>query len=862
MAGFYGNISTSNRSAFTFDKVYANRRSMDKEGAGDGVFLGRYVLVEYDDPPLQGYYSQTKDEFYSDPHYSESSRAQPLDKIENHIYQDLSLVSTAHSFYVCEQSAQGNKLTYKPLSNASSGYAANYNLDVVGYGRGYDSTVWMKTIDPNNNKYRYVLVAELNTVVPHFHLVMDPPSGTPYGPYFDNATTSLDYYMHIQTPYAHRLNTQPDAHLSDEKIEYVISSYNPTSHTWVSTTKTNQPGDIFYNKLGFRQDVRSYVTEQTASNSINYTLVSSGNKIYGTDNAAINDNGITAKDTYLWSIHLPVLGNTICTIWDLLYTTDRKLELLKESGANRDACTIDTDSIFGTINSARCFIGQVYAMPVTRINDTDTSFIVESSDALGVTGSGGTLTFNKAILFKDDGEDVRHYYYPNYTNKWIASSTGEYYLDNGVYKLANKAALPAGTQYYKRDQGDINPHWRYTLEYTDSSFKMTSGEAAIVADRATLNGAPHTIYGALAQVNRMLGINLSEADSRDDRTLIGMMNRVKDMIQNIDTQLSPKKLLGTDKNGKISTTNIIYPYAGTGDHQELLDSSGTWRLPVTYKLETLNLRNAQDNTKYFDAGYYGNSCLHAVLASDTLGEAIKKMQNEMADIQYVQQAITKFSVNLSGGESTLLENGAAMNSATLTYTLNKGPRKSIEIKRVAPEAVTILSTTNINPEFYVTNAEAYARSAADAQNDTNILSGRADTTMTWTISVTDERDYTATQTVNAFWCNRYYYGVGAAITNLATVNTRAKLDSLITGGNKLARNKAGLSLSLAPHANEYMFYMQPKSWTNPTFKIGGFEGGMDLLGEFNFTNANGYTTTYKLWQSTNANLGATTLVIS
>jgi len=85
-----------------------------------------------------------------------------------------------------------------------------------------------------------------------------------------------------------------------------------------------------------------------------------------------------------------------------------------------------------------------------------------------------------------------------------------------------------------------------------------------------------------------------------------------------------------------------------------------------------------------------------------------------------------------------------MNSATLTYTLNKGPRKSIEIKRVAPEAVTILSTTNINPEFYVTNAEAYARSAADAQNDTNILSGRADTTMTWTISVTDERDYTAT----------------------------------------------------------------------------------------------------------------------
>jgi len=52
--GFYGNISGSTKSAFTFDKVYANRATMDTslENGNDNVFLGRYVLIEYDDAPV------------------------------------------------------------------------------------------------------------------------------------------------------------------------------------------------------------------------------------------------------------------------------------------------------------------------------------------------------------------------------------------------------------------------------------------------------------------------------------------------------------------------------------------------------------------------------------------------------------------------------------------------------------------------------------------------------------------------------------------------------------------------------------------------------------------------------------------
>ena len=53
--GFYGNVANSNKTAFSFDKTYASRVAMDASAQSDGVFLGRYVLIEYDEPVIEGY---------------------------------------------------------------------------------------------------------------------------------------------------------------------------------------------------------------------------------------------------------------------------------------------------------------------------------------------------------------------------------------------------------------------------------------------------------------------------------------------------------------------------------------------------------------------------------------------------------------------------------------------------------------------------------------------------------------------------------------------------------------------------------------------------------------------------------------
>jgi hypothetical protein len=46
---FYGNISNDNKTNLTFDRIYPNRKTMDENVEKDGVFIGRFVLVEYDD---------------------------------------------------------------------------------------------------------------------------------------------------------------------------------------------------------------------------------------------------------------------------------------------------------------------------------------------------------------------------------------------------------------------------------------------------------------------------------------------------------------------------------------------------------------------------------------------------------------------------------------------------------------------------------------------------------------------------------------------------------------------------------------------------------------------------------------------
>lgn len=670
MAGFYGNISASNKTAFTFDHIYPNRKSMDEaiQNKEDGIFIGRYVLVDYHQNPnkgntfnnsnqeannetdyttqeiICGYYANNT--FYKDAHYRPGFTLTPQD---GRIYQDLAAINTDSSFYKCTQVDEENFI-YELITNPSEMYyITNYNADIEVYGGTYDCTVWMKHIDVNSNAYRYILIAKLNTKIPTFHLIIDPPSGSPYGPYFDRNTTDLDYHMHFMGPFGVRMNVlnsniqnENGLVVSDSYASNIYTRYDETTYTYDTYTVENETADIYFNKAGF--NAKRSVHDDITANNISYILAQSDQKYYGESNT-----GVKKQDTMCWYIHLPIIGNVIATVWDKMFTANRTAsadpesenyqvlmdQILDESWDNRISCTVDTNSIMGLTNSTRCYLGKMERLNSSIISDhaglvdpdhPEQHSINEDNEFYLLSTREGNVNsryYNKAIIFTDNGENERHYYIPSFTNIWTEDQNGEYYrAKDGSYRLANKQALVASMcygdvlTYYSRETGTQNGSYlRYTESFVGDSTKLLNGEAAAQSENeaeyiqtspitemiaGNISGEgynawyqesslvnseasnPHTIYGSIALINKLLGIKLSKEDSRDDRTVVGMINIMKDVVANIDTQLTPNRWLKTAANGQITTSSVVFKEQAEVQtvhgvtYRTLLSTSGDW----------------------------------------------------------------------------------------------------------------------------------------------------------------------------------------------------------------------------------------------------------------------------------------------
>ena len=45
--GFYGSKLLGQNTTFKFDRIYPNRKTMEENRHTDGVYIGRYVLIDY-----------------------------------------------------------------------------------------------------------------------------------------------------------------------------------------------------------------------------------------------------------------------------------------------------------------------------------------------------------------------------------------------------------------------------------------------------------------------------------------------------------------------------------------------------------------------------------------------------------------------------------------------------------------------------------------------------------------------------------------------------------------------------------------------------------------------------------------------
>lgn len=381
--GFYGNITNTTRTQFSFDATYPSRYEMDTQVANDGVYVGRYVLVEYDKDikgSLSGIpqvYKITTDGLNKDFALSisadfivgekedeEGNTVNPtiirciteqdrkdiadgkLKYTDNLIEQGTVLrvpgelnddgkpiynlvansgthkdpkdslsdeywVATGNEQFVITMMAEDEQgrpvkqyttftgALWESLGDSSQdSFTLNFTRDKQYYktSRGYDSTVWQKVLDKGYEKY--VMVAELNTIVPTFDITADAPTIIPLRPHFDVDSTNVYYKLHWQPTWGLRIrSSEPDTQVpqydtegkpiaatilsSNSRVEYpsdenthwtrtefdkttnskkvLYAQYNETGGIdWVEKAPENDPpvlnAAIYYNRDGFDPD--------------------------------------------------------------------------------------------------------------------------------------------------------------------------------------------------------------------------------------------------------------------------------------------------------------------------------------------------------------------------------------------------------------------------------------------------------------------------------------------------------------------------------------------------------------------------------------------------------------------------------
>ena len=121
------------------------------------------------------------------------------------------------------------------------------------------------------------------------------------------------------------------------------------------------------------------------------------------------------------------------------------------------------------------------------------------------------------------------------------------------------------------------------------------------------------------------------------------------------------------------------------------------------------------------------------------------------------------------------------------------------------------------------------------------------TSTSYTLNVSDGQT-SASKTAYITFANRIYYGAAA---DLATVTS---LSSVLS-------NDPERTITVNAGAGEYIIYAIPARLGDVTFFVSGFEGGFEDPVEQTLTNSSGYAESYKVYRSTNANLGETTVEV-
>ena len=501
---FYGNISNAGKTQMSFDRVYPNRKIMEENAPTDGVFVGRFVLIEYDDNTYSNrtgyinyvpdYDSELNGSYYV---YTNLECTIPFKPVESNdtgyglIQGDLIIVEYENSYYYFQYNGKTDPLngnayfnyitsSTESFNDGLSDYIINYNEDKkyakkqnYPFTIGWDSTVWRKAF--KNGKEQYQMIASLNSVTPKFTLTADAPTIIPTAPHFGINSTNINYDLHYQPNWGLRVKRAADDEKSDTKIDLPYKAYDYESESLIE--EESYRGAIYFNKAGFNPKIRNH--DKTVEDEV--TVLPNGNT--GQDYIVHNENGslekVIKEDTQEITLNLPSIGNIMSDVWDIVYgpinpdhpdDPDNRLRdmdlswennlsknhLVLEAGENGYTYNPDRiNTIAGSINSVHDLMGRII------VNDPPPNGTVESAkaDKIYYGEYNSDISDSKGFYFKDKTYELqsfeeagidpdeyvgkRHYYDLTQflPNTYYTYSNRNFYLD--------KSTVPQDTDYYK-----------------------------------------------------------------------------------------------------------------------------------------------------------------------------------------------------------------------------------------------------------------------------------------------------------------------------------------------------------------------------------------------------------------------------
>lgn len=133
--------------------------------------------------------------------------------------------------------------------------------------------------------------------------------------------------------------------------------------------------------------------------------------------------------------------------------------------------------------------------------------------------------------------------------------------------------------------------------------------------------------------------------------------------------------------------------------------------------------------------------------------------------------------------------------------------------------------------------------------------GEINSQKSFTVTAKDSKGTSCSRSGAYNFKHKRYFGVAAA--------PEAYDSAFVLGltGKEFCTNRQKGAFTLTAGEGKYFYYAFPASYGTPTFNVGGFDGGFELAATIDFTNASGNTTSFVIWKSENANLGAQNIVV-